>query len=137
MNVFIFGDEAKPRVAYRAELCDGLQTRTSLLRALSSALRFLDYFGANWDALDECIRDLSWLPDGDVMLSHEDLPLTQDRVALLTYLSILQSAVAEWHADGTRKFLLQFPLDAEPIVRRVWSDGLRQFAKDSEQTATP
>ena len=34
-----------------------------LLEALSAALSFPDYFGFNWDAADECLRDLSqWLP---------------------------------------------------------------------------
>jgi hypothetical protein len=33
-----------------------------LLADLGKALRFPDYYGDNWDALDECLRDLEWLP---------------------------------------------------------------------------
>lgn len=40
------------RVASEAELLD----------ELARVFRFPDYFGGNWDAADECLRDLSWLP---------------------------------------------------------------------------
>ncbi|MCP5060114.1 MAG: barstar family protein [bacterium] len=33
----------------------------SLFRKLASAMSFPDYFGGNWDAVDECLRDLEWL----------------------------------------------------------------------------
>lgn len=33
-----------------------------LFEALSRALLFPKYFGMNWDALDDCLRDLDWLP---------------------------------------------------------------------------
>ncbi len=37
-----------------------LGDKASLLCALSRELHFPDYFGGNWDALDECLADLSW-----------------------------------------------------------------------------
>jgi RNAse (barnase) inhibitor barstar len=34
----------------------------AILAALKEALHFPDYFGNNWDALADMLRDLSWLP---------------------------------------------------------------------------
>lgn len=36
----------------------GSQSRDDLLRGLAEAMRFPDYFGMNWDAVIDCLRDL-------------------------------------------------------------------------------
>ena len=42
--------------------------KEDLMSALSGALEFPDYFGGNWDALDEVLRDLAWIgADGYVL----------------------------------------------------------------------
>jgi RNAse (barnase) inhibitor barstar len=46
----------------------GWTSEDDLFRALASTLHFPDYFGHNWDALDECLRDV----DSDVMLLVHD-----------------------------------------------------------------
>ena len=122
MGTFIFGNQGQANAVYRAKVPAGIQSKAALLDALSDALCFPDYFGGNWDALDECIRDLSWLPGGDVMLSHEDLPLSQDFASLSTYLSILKDAVEKWNATGERQLRVVFPPQTESIVERVLSD---------------
>ncbi len=33
-----------------------------LFAVISNAMHFPDYFGHNWDALDECLGDMDWLP---------------------------------------------------------------------------
>jgi len=33
-----------------------------LLAELARGFRFPDYFGGNWDAVNDCLRDLEWLP---------------------------------------------------------------------------
>ena len=45
---------------------DGLGGRSAFLAACGSALDFPDWYGQNWDALSDCLRDLSWLPGAGV-----------------------------------------------------------------------
>lgn len=53
------------RLRAETELVPVLDGRTladkhALLAALGHALDFPDYYGENWDALEECLGDLSW-----------------------------------------------------------------------------
>ena len=41
-------------------------TKEELLAAMSDALVLPDYFGQNWDALEECLHDLEY--DGDMLV---------------------------------------------------------------------
>jgi hypothetical protein len=41
---------------------DAVTEDGDLMDALAVGFSFPDYFGRNWDAVDECLRDLSWLP---------------------------------------------------------------------------
>lgn len=38
---------------------EAVRTKDDLLRALAAAMRFPDYFGMNWDAVVDCLRDLA------------------------------------------------------------------------------
>jgi RNAse (barnase) inhibitor barstar len=40
----------------------GAGSNEELLARLAEALRFPDYFGQNWDAVDDCLCDMEWLP---------------------------------------------------------------------------
>jgi len=55
---------------FRAKLPEPL-TKESLLDAVAGVLAFPDYFGRNWDALDECLRDLTWLEASGIVLVLE------------------------------------------------------------------
>jgi len=144
MSEFIFNDRPDVNAVHRAELPSDIRGEDGLLDALSVALRFPDYFGKNWNALSECIRDLSWLPPGDVVLIHKDLPVADNRTALSIYLSILRNAARNWDTKGSnliyaspekldatgerellvkRKFLVTFPTNAESIVRRLLAES--------------
>ncbi|MSQ71585.1 MAG: hypothetical protein EXR27_09895 [Betaproteobacteria bacterium] len=37
--------------------------KADFLKKMAQALRFPDWFGNNWDALADCLKDLSWLED--------------------------------------------------------------------------
>jgi Barstar (barnase inhibitor) len=52
--------------------------RGDLLAAIGEALQFPAYYGQNWDALEECITDLAWLPARGYLLLYDQA----DRLAL-------------------------------------------------------
>ena len=69
----------------------GLRSKQKLLGVYADRLEFPGYFGWNWDALEECLRDLSWLPPGQaIVVVQEDLPFG-DGENRQTYLDILLS----------------------------------------------
>jgi hypothetical protein len=72
-------------------------------------LKFPDYFGWNWDALDECLRDLSWLPPGRVILSHNDLPLASDVANVRAYVDIVSEAVQKMSKSKEHELIVLFP----------------------------
>lgn len=103
-----------------AELPAGIKAKEMLLDELYRRLGFPDYFGFNWDALVDFIRDLSWLPQGPVVLMHRDLPLEGDVASQKTYLSILRNVVEKRGelAGGMRfrDLVVVFPPDTKEQV---------------------
>jgi len=81
--------------------------RASLHNEIGAALQFPEYYGENWNAMDECIRDLIWLP-GDWYLLHvcavESL-LAEDLDQFRIFLDVLVSAQDGW--ERPRRLLAQ------------------------------
>jgi len=98
--------------AYRAEgamvvrIPAKARGKEKVLGVLAAKLRFPSYFGHNWDALEECLRDLSWLGDqAKVVIVHEAFPFSSGGEALAIYQGILAEAVAARRASGTPPLL--------------------------------
>lgn len=50
----------------------GVTTDKELFTVVSLAMQFPKYFGNNWDALDECLGDMGWLPaNGYLLVLHD------------------------------------------------------------------
>ena len=50
-----------------------IRHRQAFFNLLGQTLLLPDYFGGSWDALDDCMRDLSWLPEHDLTLTFQGL----------------------------------------------------------------
>jgi RNAse (barnase) inhibitor barstar len=76
----------------------GLQKATdkrALLRTIAAELGFADWFGANWDALEDCLTDLSWREAEGHLLTFEGFQsLPADELA--TLIEVLISAAEFW-----------------------------------------
>lgn len=75
-----------------------LADKSGLLAALGWALEFPEYYGANWDALEECLNDMSWR-SGPIALhiSHADALAPE---LLHTLIDIFSDAAEAWHEEG-------------------------------------
>ena len=73
-------------------------TKAKLLKELADTLSFPDYFDPNWDALEECLSDLEWLPgEGYLMVVRQaDEVLADEPQERATWLSILRSVGKHW-----------------------------------------
>lgn len=68
--------------------------KDALLAALGFALNFPDYYGANWDALEECLFDLSWWHGPvHVLIEHAEAMTPDD---LATLVDVWGEAAAAW-----------------------------------------
>ncbi len=85
------------------------------MTALTEALRLPDYFGRNWDALTDCLRDLSWLPPGRITLIHDSLPALS-QVELHTYVHVLADAMEDWKPGERCVLVVIFPEGARHRV---------------------
>jgi len=74
------------------------QTAAGLFQEFAAALQFPYYFGHNWDALDECLGDLYWLPARlyILVITNAQLLLSSGkRDELKTLWSVLMDARSE------------------------------------------
>ncbi|MDQ7990320.1 MAG: barstar family protein [Candidatus Dactylopiibacterium sp.] len=81
---------------------------------LSRALHFPEWYGRNWDALADCLCDLSWEEaDGYVLIFQRADSLQRSAPeAFATLLAVLADAAAFWRDEGVAFWVLfigQFP----------------------------
>jgi len=70
----------------------GVRSKQKLFSIYAAALRFPKYFGRNWDAFEECLGDLSWLPaERPVVIVHYDLPFGEGGENRRIYFDVLRS----------------------------------------------
>lgn len=74
------------------------RTPSGLFAEFARALDFPDYFGHNWDALEECLADLEWLPaKGYALLFTEaEQILPEDEEDYETFLEVISDAGEAW-----------------------------------------
>lgn len=96
--------------------------KSELLAGLAKGLGLPAWFGHNWDALVDVLRDLSWCePGATLAVVHDDLPTNLSREDLATYLEILSDAASEAHRSKPAgpRLLVSFPEAARTEVERL------------------
>ena len=91
--------------------------KQALMERVARALEFPQWFGGNWDALEDCLTDLSWSQAGGHVLlieGAEGLPDDQGGI----FVDILASAAA-WWAERRRPFFAVFVGGAEALPAQL------------------
>jgi hypothetical protein len=87
------------RVAVRALRGNKMATAARLFDEFAAALQFPYYFGENWDAFDECLRDLEWL-EADayvIVITHAQQVLDcEPPEELQLFFKLLEATAREW-----------------------------------------
>ncbi|QJE74066.1 barstar family protein [Aerophototrophica crusticola] len=80
---------------YQMKIPACINSKEELLLVLKKAGKFPNYFGMNWDALNDCLSDLQWIKQRNVLIVHENLPaLRKDEESI--YIDILWSCSKRW-----------------------------------------
>ncbi len=102
-----------------------VRTKAALLDCIARVMDFPDYFGRNWDALSDCLRDLNWVSseayfvviDGfDELNAH----CAQDASILL---DVLSHAVSYWRSYNWHS------ADARPMFVVILSGACASIAE--------
>jgi hypothetical protein len=81
----------------------GVHGKEALLAAIARELAFPQWFGGNWDALEDCLADLSWREaEGHVIVFEAFAEVGADDLGIL--IDILSSSAGFWEARGRAFF---------------------------------
>jgi RNAse (barnase) inhibitor barstar len=108
---FIFADDIELNEAkdvFIGRLPIGVHSAIALLDLIASTLHFPSYFGGNWNALYDCLRDFDWVKSRAIYLIHHELPKLPDN-ELKIYLEILRDASEDWNIDEPHELHVVFP----------------------------
>jgi hypothetical protein len=107
-----------------------------LFNEFAAALQFPCYFGNNWNAFDECVADLEWMPGNGYLLlivdgGHVLRDEPQDRA---TFFRIMRSVGKEWAEQRGLRFqtIVQCSDDEVETLRHVWEEPLDSVIRVSE-----
>ncbi len=74
------------------------KTRLMFFKEIANSLKFPDYFGHNWDALEECLSDLDWIANNGWVLVflNADKLLNEKTRDFKILIKLLDGVGREW-----------------------------------------
>lgn len=109
-----------PNNVFIARLFLYSKSKNEILDEISKKLKFPAYFGYNWDALSDCLRDLSWISEYGVVIIHEDLKSIDDET-MYNYIQILIDAVKNWKEGEEHYLEVAFLSEFENQIMQILS----------------
>jgi RNAse (barnase) inhibitor barstar len=81
---------------------DQINDKSQFLRSVAEILQFPDYFGSNWDALADCLTDMSWNDSAGYVIVYDHPHILADNSPedFRTLVEIFQESARFWHEEG-------------------------------------
>jgi hypothetical protein len=89
-----------------------------LMQILFVEMKFPGYFGFNWNALFDCLRDFHWVDGRRIILLHDVIPEISVH-DLRTYFEVLRDSVMGWKAGEAHSLEVFFDESAKAYVESV------------------
>lgn len=122
--IFVSSPEQIPLDGFVARIPATISDVNELMTVFARELQFPGYFGENWAALQDCLRDLSWLSENRVVIYHEELPRSVADGDLAIYLDVLLMTVRERALEDPpeRQLLVVFPEKDRDFVQHLLNE---------------
>jgi RNAse (barnase) inhibitor barstar len=101
---------------------DNINSEDALFEKLYIKLIFPDYFGFNWNAVYDCLRDFYWIKQQKIIIVHDDFPKINKQVLKL-YLDVLIDAMNDWKEDEEHSLDIIFPKQYEQEIASLLKDN--------------
>lgn len=123
MNNFIYFSENK-RIKSTPDdfifiITGRIESKNDLLAKISEGLQFPGYFGHNFDALYDCLCDLSWLRKNKITIYHDEIPKIKE---IKCYLEILVDATLKWEDIKSKSLFIYFPEESKKTIEDIIRD---------------
>lgn len=125
--IFSGASDADAKVVRQAALTGGLaffqidlkkvSNKTGFLKKLARELYFPGYFGMNWDALSDCLTDMSWRPSGGYVLFFSNFNTFAEHCPRDAEVAghIFDSCIDFWKQKEISFFIILSGVDAKGI----------------------
>jgi hypothetical protein len=110
VHLLVTGDDAPPALpppppGVVVRTLDGRRCRTKrgLLAEMARVLAFPTHFGGTWDALEDCLTDLEWLPGAGyrLIVLAADRLLAREPASYATLIGLLEDVGRAWGTQAT------------------------------------
>ncbi|KAL9646869.1 hypothetical protein ABK040_013729 [Willaertia magna] len=110
-NISEYSNNVNTTTNHIISFSSNLNTKINLLKEYQIKLNFPTFFGKNWDALYDFLRNLSGVclePKKDIVVIFRDLPLIQNEKDCKIHLEILADSLIE-NVNGEFVMKVVFP----------------------------
>ena len=92
-------------------------SKEELLEVYNKNFKF-PYFGYNWDALYDCLCDLSWIEEENIIIAHSTIKMSDHSLRKI-YLKILNDVLISWKDDENKKITVFFMEEDKKIISQT------------------